>query len=105
MSPEHDFEKNMKQLLKLLKEMMMQYPHLGKVEDLTKTMKESNAKNTSPDINIFFLNLAPLTPEEFDELEEMFEETLMQESTRGGELRYELSPDDREFLKKHGIRF
>ena len=82
---------------------MMQYPHLGKVEDLSKFLK--NSKNASPDVNIFFLNLAPMTPEEFDELEEMFEETLLQESAKSGELRYELNLEDQEFLKKHGIRF
>ena len=99
---EREFENHMNQLLQLLKKIMVQYPHHGKIEDLAKHMK--NAKS-SPEINIFFLNLVPLTPEEFDELEEMFEETLSQDRWQHGELQYELNADDREFLKKHGIRF
>ena len=62
-------------------------------------------KDKSPDVNIFFLNMSPLSPEEFDEIEEMFEGGAMSKSLRSGELKCELSDDDQVFLKKHGIRF
>ena len=70
MSFERDFEKNLKQLMQLLKKMMAQYPNMGKGEELSKLLK--NQKN-SPDINIFFLNLAPLSGEDLDELEKQGE--------------------------------
>jgi hypothetical protein len=62
-------------------------------------------KDKSPEVNIFFLNMAPLSPEEFDEMEEMFEGGVMNEYLRSGELKCELSDDDQMFLKQHGIRF
>jgi hypothetical protein len=58
-----------------------------------------------PDVNIFLLNLAPLSPEEFEELDEIFEESILSESHRSGELKYELNGEDLEFLKKNGLRF
>jgi len=49
--------------------------------------------------------MSPLSPEEFDELEGMFEEGAMSEHLRSGELKCELNDDDQVFLKQHGIRF
>lgn len=102
MSFEKEFERNLKQLMQLLKKMMSQYPNIGKGEEASKFLK--NQKD-SPDVNIFFLNLAPLSPEELDELEEAFEENLLIEGLKAGEIRYELNGEDKEFLKKNGIRF
>ena len=102
MNFEKEFEKNIKQLMKLLKKMMTQYPGAEKNEEIAKLLK--NPKDM-PDVNIFFLNLAPLSPEEFDDLEEIFEENILSESARHGELKYELNGEDVEFLKKHGMRF
>ena len=102
MNFEKEFEGNIKQLMQLLKKMMAQYPNLDK-EEIIKFLK--NPKN-SPDVNIFFLNLAPLSSEEFDDLEEIFEESLFADGGRfRGELKYEISRDDEEFLRKNGIRF
>ncbi len=104
MSLEGDFEQNMRQLMKLLKKIMTQYPVHGKSpEEMMKAFQ--NTKEKGRDVNIFFLNLAPLSPEEFEELEDIFEEGLMSEHSRSGEMRCELSTEDREFLKRHGIRF
>ncbi len=104
MSFDKDFEQNMKQLMKLLKKIMAQYPLQGKSpEEIMKTLKD--AKDKSPDVNIFFLNLSPLSSEEFEELEEMFEGGFVNEHFRSGELKCELNSEDQEFLKQHGIRF
>jgi hypothetical protein len=62
-------------------------------------------KGKSPDVNIFFLNLSPLSPEELDDIEGMFEEGVMGEHLRSGELKCELNDDDQVFLRQHGIRF
>ena len=104
MSFDKEFEQNMKQLMHLLKKIMSQYPTDGKSPaEMMKFFKDM--KDKSPDVNIFFLNMSPLSPEEFDELENMFEEGGVGEYLRTGELKCELNADDQVFLKQHGIRF
>ncbi len=104
MSFDKEFEQNMKQLMHLLKKIMSQYPMEGKSPaEMMKFFKDM--KDKSPDVNIFFLNMSPLSPEELDEIEGMFEEGVMGEYLRSGELKCELSDDDQVFLKQHGIRF
>jgi hypothetical protein len=104
MSLDNEFEQNMKQLMNLLKKIMSQYPMEGKTPaDMMKLLNE--AKDKSLDVNIFFLNMSPLSPEEFEEIEEMFEEGAMSEHLRSGELKCELNDADQVFLKRHGIRF
>jgi hypothetical protein len=104
MSFENEFEQNMKQLMRLLKKMMSQYPLDGKNPgEMMKFLKDM--KDKGPDVNIFFMNMAPLSPEDFDEMEEMLEGGAMGEYLRSGELKCELNDDDQVFLKQHGIRF
>ena len=101
---EGEFEQSMKQLMRLLKKIMNQYPVEGKNPgEMMKYLKDM--KDKSPDINIFFLNMSPLSPEEFEEMEEMLEGGAMNEYLRSGELKCELNDDDQVFLKQHGIRF
>jgi sugar-specific transcriptional regulator TrmB len=104
MNFDKEFEQNMKQLMRLLKKIMSQYPAEGKnPAEMMKLFKD--IKDKSPDVNIFFLNMSPLSPEELDEIEGMFEEGVMGEYLRSGELKCELNDDDQVFLKQHGIRF
>ena len=104
MSFDKEFEQNMKQLMHLLKKIMSQYPMEGKSPaEMMRFLRDM--KDKSPDVNIFFLNVSPLSPQEFDEIEEMFEEGAMSEYLRSGELKCELNEDDQVFLKQHGIRF
>jgi len=104
MSSDKEFEQNMKQLMRLLKKIMTQYPLDGKSPaEMIKFLKDM--KNKSPDVNIFFLNMSPLSPEEFDEIEDLFEEGAVSEYLRSGELKCELNDEDQLFLKQHGIRF
>jgi len=101
---ENEFEQNMKQLMQLLKKIMGQYPQEGKSPaEVMKFLKDIKGK--SSDVNIFFLNMAPFSPEDLDEMEELFESGAMQEHARLGELKCELNDDDQVFLKQHGIRF
>lgn len=90
----------------LLKKIMTQYPGQGKdPAEMMKFLKDM--KDKSSDVNIFFLNLAPLSPEEFEELEEVFEGGVLNEyfGAGSGELKCELNAEDQHFLKEHGIRF
>lgn len=104
MSFDKEFEQNMKQLMHLLKKIMGQYQMEGKSPaEMMKFFKDM--KDKSPDVNIFFLNMSPLSPEELDEIEGMLEEGVMGEYLRSGELKCELNDDDQVFLKQHGIRF
>jgi hypothetical protein len=104
MSFDKEFEQNMKQLMRLLKKIMSQYPAEGKSPvEMMKFLKD--IKDKSSDVNIFFLNMSPLSPEEFDEIEGMFEDGAMQEYLRSEDLKCELNEDDQVFLKQHGIRF
>lgn len=104
MSLDKEFEQNMTQLMHLLKKIMSQYPMEGKSPaEMMKFLRDM--KDKGPDVNIFFLNMSPLSPEEFDEIEGMFEEGAMSEHFRAGELKCELNDDDQVFLKRHGIRF
>ncbi|MEI8378393.1 MAG: hypothetical protein WCF95_07645 [bacterium] len=104
MGLDKEFEQNMKQLMHLLKKIMSRYPMEGKspaeMMELFKGMKDK-----SFDVNIFFVNGGPLSPEEFDEIEDLFEEGALSENFRSGELKCELNDDDQVFLKQHGIRF
>lgn len=99
-----EFEQNMQQLMRLLKKIMSQYPmENGSPSELMNSFK--NMKHKGPDVNIFFLNMSPLSPEEFEEIEEMFEGGAMKEPLKSGELQCELNDEDQVFLKRHGIRF
>ncbi len=99
-----EFEQSMKQLMHLLKKIMRQSPGEGKsLAEMMKSLKDVKGGNL--DVNIFLLNMAPLSPEEFDEIEGMFETGAMSEPLRPGELRLELNDEDQVFLKQHGIRF
>ncbi|MDD5415108.1 MAG: hypothetical protein PHH96_09835 [Smithellaceae bacterium] len=104
MNFDKEFEQNMKQLMHLLKKIMGQYPMEGQSPaEMMKFLKDMKDKN--PDVNIFFLNMSPLSPEEFAEIEKMLEEGSMSEHFRPGELECELNDEDQVFLKQHGIRF
>jgi hypothetical protein len=104
MSFDKEFDQNMKHLMRLLKRIMRQYAAEGKnpveMMEILKAMKDK-----SPEVNIFFVNMLPLSPEEFEELEDVFEGGVMSEHYKTGELKCELNAEDEEFLKRHGIRF
>jgi len=104
MSYDQEFEQNMKQLMRLLKKIVGQYPMDGKSPgEMMEFLK--GMKDKSPDVNFFFLNMSPLSPEEFDEMEELCEGGAMGEYHRSGELKCELNEEDQVFLKQHGICF
>ncbi|MFH0984019.1 MAG: hypothetical protein V1882_00630 [Candidatus Omnitrophota bacterium] len=104
MNFDKEFDQNMKQLMHLLKKIMSQQSMDGKSpSEMMRFLKDM--KDKSPDVNIFFLNMAPLSPEEFDEIECLFEEGAMREHFRTEDLKCELNDDDQVFLKQHGIRF
>ncbi|MCM8775749.1 MAG: hypothetical protein NC930_05305 [Candidatus Omnitrophica bacterium] len=102
---ENDFEKNMKQLVKLLRKIMAhQFP------DVPPAKQKSYFEDSATQFNLFILNFLPLLPEDFDELEEYLGDALLEKEDWGhkegsSDLKNQLSRSDLEFLRRHGIRF
>ncbi len=98
-----DFEQSLNQLMRILKKIIGQSSLDDKSPaELLKMFKDAKSKN--PNVNIFFLNMSPLDPEEFDEMmEEGFE--ILGEAIKQPELKCELNDSDQAFLKQNGIKF
>ena len=62
-------------------------------------------------LNLCFLTFVPMTPDELEALEEMYEEYLERSEDapvskkKAPKLEFKLSQDDVQFLRQHGIRF
>ncbi len=101
MNFEREFEQNINQLVHLLKKIIKNLPGQGTGFG----QFPGNSKDGNVQLNLCFFNFIPMTPEDMEELEEAYEEALSQEERKGEEVSGELSADDIEFLKKHGIRY
>ena len=100
MDPNKEFYQSVQHLVELLKKMI---PHIP-----PPPYKESaswNSKDMNLNLNFCFFNFLPMSPEEMDELEEIYEEFLLAQEERAGVLKGELTVSDLEFLRRHGIRF
>ena len=95
-----DFEKNMNQLVRLLKKILKNAPSKESLAQLPAFFKDSGFN-----LNLCFFTFIPMLPEELDEFEELAESAFFREEKRTEELSGELSADDLEFLRRHGIRF
>ena len=100
MSSEADFNKDMKKFIQLIKKLLKNNPAQDK-------LKESQDKfsDGGVNINVFIFPLIPLTPEEMDELEEIYDYFSPDDEKSGEDLSSDLTESDRDFLKNHGIRF
>lgn len=100
--PEKEFEKNMAQLIKLLKKLMAsQFRGGGPIKDFPMGTKAGQGVN----INFCFLSFFPMSPEELDDLEDLYEQYLSEEDKSAGDLSPDLTASDLDFLRKNGIRF
>ena len=105
--PSDEFNHQMVKLLTLLKKALKS--NKFSQEEVKKIFGELKANNKDNfNLNVFFLTFMPIGPDELDELgsdfEEVFDEELEREEPEE-ELKFELSSNDHEFLKKHGIKF
>ena len=105
MKPEgdKDFEKNMVQLVNLLKKMMKNLPNQG-----GSPLKQFQTKDANINMNICIFSFLPMTPEELDEWEDLYDQYMSgmdPHSDSHAELTMDLNASDLDFLKKHGIRF
>ena len=104
MSHDHDnLEADIRKLLALLKKIMKSHPQGS--DQMAKFFDQK-----SFDVNLCFLTLFPMLPEDLSEFEEMYQDLMSRSDEsrpRGDEkkIEFKLSPDDLDFLKKNGIRF
>ena len=100
-NPEKDkeFENNLNQLIGLLKKLLKNVPFPGQMPPQTGAPKEG-----SVNMNFCFFTFMPLAPEEFDEFEEIYEQSLYPDD-RNEDFSTELNADDLEFLRDHGLKF
>lgn len=100
----HDsMEGDVRKLLMLLKKILRNHPQGS--EQLSEFLDQK-----SFNLSLCFLTFVPMSPDDLDDLEEMYKEFLNQtgeSSLKYGDVKIEfkLSSEDIDFLKKHGIRF
>ena len=100
----HDnLEGDIRKLLALLKKILKNHPQGS--DQIAKFLDQK-----SIDLNLCFLTIFPVLPEDLEEFEEMYREITShsEDSMFGREdakVECKLNPEDIDFLKKNGIRF
>ena len=97
---EREFEQNMKQLVQLLKKIIISQPSQEKTQGPGSLTNEKGLN-----INLCFFTFLPINAEELDELEEIYEQFLFDEDKKVEDLTTDLNSSDEEFLRRNGIRF
>lgn len=97
---DREFEQNMSQLLQLLKKILSNPVSQGKLSELP-----SFLSNQGLNLNLFFLTFLPMSADELDELEEIYEHFMFDEELKSEDLTTDLNSGDIDFLKRHGIKF
>ena len=98
-----EFEQSMKEFVKLLKKLMKNLPSQGSFSPQNFPMKELEGKGVN--MNVYFFSFLPLSAEDFEELEDLYEQYLHREDDPREEFSTSLNKTDLEFLRRHGIRF
>lgn len=100
----HDnLEGDIRKLLALLKKILMNHPQGS--DYVAKFLDQK-----SMDLNLCFLTIFPMIPEDLAEFEEMYREMMSPSEDsvserKGAKIEFKLNPEDVDFLKKNGIRF
>lgn len=100
MSFDADFNQDMKKFIQMLKKLLKNHPVQDKIRDPQESQSSSDVN-----MNIFIFPLIPLTPEEMDELEEVYDPYGFDEDKSAEELSANLTESDLDFLRRYGIRF
>lgn len=98
-----DFDQNMNHLVHLLRKMIKNLPHLSQ-GSLPKFPK---SKDGDINVNFCFFNFLSMGPEGLEEIDEIYEQYLAEEERAENKQDFtvELNGSDRDFLRRHGIRF
>ncbi len=104
MSPDSgkEFDQNMNQLVRLLKKIIKGLP-FGSIPSQSFPAHNEN-KEAGINVNFCFFNFLPITDEEIEEMDAIYDQFLAQEE-KSADFSPELSPSDVDFLRRHGIRF
>jgi len=99
---ERDSDNNITQLLQLLRKIIgSQFKNGAGLPDIF----SSPQKNQSINLNVCLFSFFPMTPDELDELEAMYDDLEVSEEDSAGDLSSELTSSDFDFLRRHGIKF
>lgn len=107
MNPQDEFNKNIQKLMGLLEKLLK-----SQKQDTGIDLNELTNGKKSVNLNLCIFNFLSMSPEDMDDLEEVFEDMYaggdnMQQNSRGQEveLKFELNAKDEDFLKVNGIQF
>ena len=100
MSFDADFNQDMKKFIQMLKKLLKNHPVQDKIRDPQESQSSSDIN-----MNIFIFPLIPLTPEEMDEAEEVYDPYGLDEDKSAEELSENLTESDLDFLRRYGMRF
>jgi hypothetical protein len=103
MNPEKDkeFDQNLNQLIGLLKKLIKGLPS----QQGPFTPNASNAKDGNINLNFCFFTFLPMAPEDFDEIEEAYDQFFFNEDKQQEDFSLDLNPSDLDFLRRNGIRY
>ena len=99
-SQDKNFDQNMLHLVELLRKIISQIPTRSSLETPKFHSKDSNIT-----MNFCFFNFLPMSPEDMDELEEIYDSFMRESEDSGFEMKSELTSADLEFLRRNGIRY
>ena len=99
----NNLDPDIEKLIKLLKKILKKHPK--SLEQIAK-MADPKAIN----VNVCFLTFVPMTPDDLEELNEVYEEYVSRTEEHGvwGEdsnLEFRLTQEDLDFLKQNGLHF
>ncbi len=95
-----NFDHSMFHLVELLKKLISQIPFRNQKE-----ASQFQSKDPNVTMNFCFFNFLPMSPEDMDELEEIYESFMKDPEELAGEMKSELTSADLEFLRRNGIRY
>lgn len=90
----------MQKFIQMLKKLLKNHP----IKDKFNEMDGNGEKNSEINVNVFFMPFLSLSPEDMDELEDIYDEYFDEDKVKD-EMETDLTKSDMEFLKQNGIRF
>lgn len=105
MKPEgnRDFDNNLTQLLQLLRKIIGSQIKNTPLTDLFSPQTKNQGQNIN--LNLCFFSFFPMTPEELEELEAIYDDLEDADEDAAEELKPELNASDLDFLRRHGIQY
>ncbi len=97
---DRDFNRSMQHLVELLKKLVSHLPAQPQ-----KDAASFQAKDSHVNVNFCFFNFLPMSPDEMDELEQIYDSMMRDHDEVAAEIRSDLTSADLEFLRRHGIRY